>query len=135
MHIIWLILVLLFVIIEALTVNLVIIWAAIGALFALAASYLTDNMGIQIMVFFIVTVIALILTRKIVKSKIDPKKIPTNLDSVIGKIGIVTKDGRVKIMGKDWAAISLDDNKIEEGKKVEVLEIKGVKLIVREVEK
>ena len=87
------------------------------------------------MVFFIVTVIALILTRKIVKSKIDPKKIPTNLDSVIGKIGIVTKDGRVKIMGKDWAAISLDDNKIEEGKKVEVLEIKGVKLIVREVEK
>lgn len=140
MNIIWLIFVCIFVIIEALTVNLVSIWAAIGALFALITYYLTDNIGIQITVFFVVTILVLLIVKKFVKSKIEPVRTPTNLDAVIGKIGTVTKEvddnsGRVKVMGKDWAARTKNDEKIEVNKKVEILEIKGVKLIVKEVKK
>ena len=87
-----------------------------------------------------ITSIALILSRTFVKKVIKFEKEATNLDSVIGKIATVLKEvdsdsGRVKVMGKDWAARSVDGNKIEEGSKVKVLEIKGVKLIVEECEK
>jgi membrane protein implicated in regulation of membrane protease activity len=81
---------------------------------------------------------SLLATRKLVK-KLIKNKIKTNLDDVVGKKGIVIKSilkdeiGRVKVMGKDWAAIS--DEEIKEGTKVEILEIKGVKLVVEEEKK
>ena len=64
-------------------------------------------------------------------------KIPTNLDMVIGKKGIVTetieKDGigEVKVLGKKWSAYS--DKEIEENSKVKILSINGVKLKVEEI--
>ena len=39
----------------------------------------------------------------------------------------------VKLNGEEWSAISKDKVKIEKGKIVEVIQIEGVKLIVREV--
>ena len=68
------------------------------------------------------------------------KKEATNLDSVIGKIGVTLTDvtnfdGRVMVMGKNWAARSVNENIIKKDTKVKILEIKGVKLIVKEVEK
>jgi len=140
MEVIWLVLIILFVIAETLTFNFITIWGAIGALSAFITAYFTDNITIQIVVFFLITSIALILSRTFVKKVIKFEKEATNLDSVIGKIATVLKEvdsdsGRVKVMGKDWAARSVDGNKIEEGSKVKVLEIKGVKLIVEECEK
>lgn len=137
MGVIWLILVFVFVIIELLTVNLTTIWASIGALAAFITTYFTDNINIQLCVFFLVTIITLLLTRKFVQKIVNKKKEPTNLDSVIGKKAVVIKDitksgGRVKVMGKDWAALSVDDSLIEVGKNVEILKIEGVKLIVKE---
>ena len=137
MAVTWLILVLVFVVIELLTVNLVTIWASIGALAALITTYFTDNINIQLCVFFLVTIITLLLTRKFIKQVVNPKKETTNLDSVIGKTGVVIKDitksgGRVKVMGKDWAALSVDNSVIEVGKNVKIFKIEGVKLIVKE---
>ena len=68
----------------------------------------------------------------------DIKVTKTNIDMIIGKIGIVTKEinelspGRVKVSGKDWMAVS--NSHIDEGKKVRVLKIEGAKIIVREEE-
>ena len=39
------------------------------------------------------------------------------------------------VMGKNWAARSVNENIIKKDTKVKILEIKGVKLIVKEVEK
>ena len=63
--------------------------------------------------------------------------IPTNLDSVIGKEGVVTETinniegkGCVKVWGKEWSAISDDpDIVLENGDIVIIKEIRGVKLI------
>lgn len=140
MEYMWLVLIIVLLIIEALTVNLVTVWGAIGALFALITSIFTNNINIQIIVFFLVTTLLLIFTRPFMYKVLKVKKEATNLDSVIGKIGVTLTDvtnfdGRVMVMGKNWAARSFNENIIKKDTKVKILEIKGVKLIVKEVEK
>ena len=95
-------------------------------------------MTIQIIIFIILSVIALLITRPFV-AKVRKRKItPTNLDRVIGKEGIVTKEilknsyGEVKVAGNKWTATSKKE--IEEGKEIKVLKIEGVKLLVEEIE-
>ena len=69
------------------------------------------------------------------------KKTSTNIDGLIGKIGLVTKDidniqslGEVQINHDYWGAINYDECEvIKKGTKVEILDIRGDKLIVREV--
>ena len=133
----WMVLFLVLIIIEILTVALVSIWFAIGALASFIASFWIDSLWIQLAIFVVVSTISLLLTRKIVaKFKINDGE-KTNLDRVIGKIGIVTENidklvvGEVKVDGKKWSAIS--DKKINVGSKVEILSIDGVKLKVKEV--
>ena len=134
----WLILFVILLVIELFTVNLVSIWFAVGALAAGLVSYFIENMMIQIAVFIIVSAISLLLTNKFVEKLRNGKIVPTNLDRVIGKIGIVTEEitklepGEVKVDGKRWSAIST--KKIKVGRKVEILSIDGVKLHVKEVE-
>lgn len=134
----WLILFVILLVIELFTVNLVSIWFAVGALAAGLVSYFIDNMMIQIAVFIIVSAISLLLTNKFVEKLRNGKIVPTNLDRVIGKIGIVTEEitklepGEVKVDGKRWSAVST--KKIKVGRKVEILSIDGVKLHVKEVE-
>ena len=66
------------------------------------------------------------------------KKTATNLDRNIGKHGYVTETidnengtGQAKIMGLMWTARSKDGKILNEGDKVEVVEIQGVKAIVK----
>ena len=131
----WLTIFIILVIIELLTINLVTIWFAIGALITAIASLFTDNNLILCSIFAIVSSISLVLTQKIVKNAKNKKTIATNLDRVIGKIGIVTKEitslepGEVKVDGKYWSAIS--NSKIKKDSTVEILAIDGVKLKVK----
>ncbi len=132
----WMIVFLILLFIELVTVNLVSIWFAVGALFSFFVSYFIDLLYVQIIVFIVVSSISLLLTRKIV-DKMKGNKEATNLDRVIGKIGIVTceitklEPGEVKVDGKKWSAIST--KKISVGSKVEILSIDGVKLKVKEI--
>ena len=132
----WMIVFLILVFIELATVNLVSIWFAIGALCSFIVSYFIDIVYIQIITFIIVSSISLLLTRKIV-NRVKGQKEATNLDRVVGKIGIVTEEitklepGEVKVDGKKWSAIST--KKISVNSKVEILSIDGVKLKVKEI--
>lgn len=122
---------------ELTTVNLVSIWFAIGSLASFVTSLLVEEPTIQIAVFVIVSFISLVCTKSIVKKLRTKEIIPTNLDRVIGKIGVVTEEitklepGEVKVDGKRWSATSR--KKINVGSKVEILSIDGVKLSVSEV--
>lgn len=132
----WIIVFLVFTIIEIITINLVTIWFAIGAISAAIAALITDSVWIQLTIFFIASIITLIVTKPI-KEKITKNTNPTNLDRVIGMTGIVTEDieedevGEVKVDGKLWSAISEDNQQIKKGQKVEILEIKSTKLVVK----
>jgi len=134
---VWLVIFVVLSVLEMATVNLVSIWFAIGSLVAAITSLFVDNTMIQICVFVISSAISLALTQPVVKKLRSRKIIPTNLDRVVGKIGIVTEKvtklepGEVKVDGKRWSAVST--KKIDVGRKVEILSIDGVKLHVKEV--
>ena len=126
------------VVLEIATTQIVSIWFAIGALASLIATLAgVEQLWIQIVIFVLVSAIAVVATRPIVKRIVNKKAEPTNADMVIGKTGIVTEkidnlapSGMVKAGGQVWTARSADDSVIEENERVIVKEISGVKLIV-----
>ena len=131
----WLVMVIALTIIEAATVNLVTIWFIASALVALVISIFVDNIFIQFLVFVVLGVILLFLTRKTLLKLLKVNDEKTNADMVIGKEAVVTesisknKPGEVSVLGKRWTATS--DIPIQKDELVEVLEIEGVKLKVR----
>ena len=134
---VWFVLAIILIFIEVATVNLVCIWFAIGCLLAGLISLVVENTVIQFVIFLITSILSLILTKPFIKKIRTKGIVKTNLDRVVGQIGIVTMDidklepGEVKVDGKKWMAVS--DNKIISGSKVEILAIDGVKLKVKEI--
>lgn len=138
MYIFWAAAIILFGIAEAVTAQLVSIWFLIGAIAALIAAFFGANLIIQIIVFIAVSILALVITRPLVKKYINPKKEHTNADRVIGQVGIVAEDidniratGQVKADGKIWTARATDNSIIPSGCEVIIEKIDGVKLIVK----
>lgn len=132
---IWLIAFLGLLLVEFLTVGLVSIWFAFGALAALITTFITESLLVQVLVFVVISIIALLVTRPLMKKfKVNGFE-PTNTDRVIGKVAEVTKEikpnvyGEVVIFGTEWMAAS--EEKIAVGEKVVVEKIEGAKLIVR----
>lgn len=132
----WIVLFVFLVVLELSTVNLVSIWFAIGAVASFVTTYFTDNAAIEWSVFVLVSFVSFLLTKPLVK-RFSLIPIKTNLDQVIGAIGVVTEDivplqiGEVKVNGKKWSAIS--EIPIKKGSNVTILSIDGVKLKVEEV--
>jgi membrane protein implicated in regulation of membrane protease activity len=133
----WLIVIIVLSAIECLTVSLTTVWYVASAFVALILSFITDNIVVQFGTFVILGTILLATTRTYLVKLTDKKKVPTNLDRIVGTNGIVTVEinidqpGEVKVDGKRWTAFS--DNKIEVGKTVKVLSINSVKIKVEEV--
>ena len=125
------------VIIEAMTVNLTTIWFAIGAVAAWLI-YLTGlGLEVQIVIFFLVSIVCLIFTRPIAVEKLKVGRYKTNADSLIGQsckvesvIDNINNMGTVNVRGQMWTARSADDQVIEKDEIVIIKEIIGVKLIV-----
>lgn len=137
---IWLIIFIALVVIELITVGLVSVWFAAGAVAAFITSYFTDSMFIQIPIFIVVSIISLIITRPLVKKWSSKNIIKTNVNKLIGETAVVLEDlsktnmGKVKVDGQIWSAINSEKGKILKDSEVEILSIEGVKLIVRKKE-
>lgn len=138
MTIIWLVLAVVMAVVEASTVQLVSVWFAVGAVAGCITSLLTDSVPIQIIVFAVVTALALLITRPMVKRMKVKKAEATNSDRYIGKTGVVLQaidnaaaKGLVRVGSTTWTARSQDGQPIEEGASVTVCAIEGVKLIVK----
>ena len=135
----WAIVLIILILAEIFTFNLVSIWFVIGSIVAFAMSFFNDNMILQILVFVVVSLLTLIITKPLCNKYMNKKRENTNLDSVVGKIAIVVKEptktskGQAKVEGKIWTVVSEDILSIDD--KVEVEEIEGVKLKVRKVKK
>ena len=137
LSIVWAILIVVFVVVEGQTLGLTSIWFAVGSLGGLIAALIGVPVMAQVIVFTVITAIMLIYTRPIARKhlKIGSKK--TNINALIGEIGVVTKEisvhqyGQVKLKGQIWTAKSIDEATIAVEQEVEILAIEGVKLIVR----
>lgn len=138
--IIWLVLLLLFAGGEAATVGLTSIWFAAGALVALIAALLGAGVGIQIVLFLVVSLLCMAAVRPLARRHLNNKVEPTNADRAIGAEAQVTEDidnihgkGAVIIRGVTWTARSEDGASIPAGTMVKVLRIEGVKVFVERI--
>ena len=137
---VWLIIAGLFFVGEIATVGFLIFWFGIGALIAMIVSFFTSNIIIQTTIFVISSTILIFATKPFVKKFADVKKTNTNVYSIIGKKALVIKTidpihsvGQIKNNGEVWTAESENNQVIDEGSEVEILEIKGVKAIVKPI--
>lgn len=136
---IWLAMVILFLLIEMVTVSLVSIWFVGGAVVALFSSLLGMPVPGQIVLFFLVSLGLLIATRPFVKKYVKPHNIRTNYEQVIGgrvqvteRIDNSAETGTVVYNGQEWSARSIEDTVVfEAGETATVQEVRGVKLYVK----
>lgn len=137
---VWLILLIVFLIVEATTVSLVCIWFAGGSIIGLIAAALHAPWWLQILLALAVSLVLLIFTRPIAVKYFNKGRIKTNVNSLIGKQAIVIGEinnlqetGQVMVGHQQWTARSAEDGVIiPEGAVVVIEEIKGVKLMVRD---
>ena len=128
--ILWAIGVLFFIIMEFMTFGLTHIWYAFGCIFAIF---------LQLVIFIVSSTVLVLLTRPIAEKHVNGKTKKTNIDRLIGQTAIVKEtinnkkeQGVVRINGMDWTARAEEiDEVILKGKPVEILDIQGIKLIVR----
>ncbi|MBQ9098946.1 MAG: NfeD family protein [Clostridia bacterium] len=135
---VWIAVLVLAVVLEAVTSDLVAIWFFPAALVSLVLSLFEVPWWVQILLFVVVGLLLVIATRPLCRRLLAGKAVKTNAESLIGKVCIVTEEirnidevGEVKVGGLCWSARSQDPTRvIAVGEQVTILEIQGVKLIV-----
>ena len=138
----WIAALVVFIVVEAVSVGLVSIWFALGSVAALICAMLHGPIWLQILWFVAVSAVTLYFTRPLVKKYVNAKSVATNADRNIGRHAVVTEridnlssTGAVQLDGVAWTARSVsDDEPIEKGTTVTVREIRGVKLVVEPAE-
>lgn len=135
----WLLICVLLIGIELATMGLTTIWFAVGSFAAFIAAIAGGNLFVQLLVLIIVSLVLLYFTRPLVVKYLNNRTVKTNIESLIGKIAVVTEDisnmenkGQASVNGQNWMARSVDDSVgFVQGEQVEIVEIRGVKLIVK----
>lgn len=138
----WLLMAAIFIVVELVTLGLTTIWFAGGAFVAAIAGACGANLAIQVILFLVVSIVLLVLTRPIAVKHLDSKIEKTNSEALIGKTAVVIQEinnvngtGQAKINGMEWTARAKNEDEIiSAGTNVNIVDISGVKLIV-EVEK
>ena len=139
--ILWLLVMLAFIAVEAATVTMVSTWFAVGALAAMICAMLSTPVWFQIVVFLVMSTALLLFLRNVAKKYFIPKLTKTNVDSVIGSTGLVTVQidnvnaaGQVKLGAMEWTARSTTGDVIPVGAQIRVDRIEGVKVYVTPVQ-
>lgn len=135
---IWLGIMILFLIIEAVTVGLTTIWFAAGALVAMIACALGLGVTGQLILFFAVSLLLLYFTRPLAIKYMNPHKIRTNYEDAVDKIVKITETvdningtGKAMLGGQEWTARTKQEGVLlGEGTLAKVVAVEGVKLIV-----
>ena len=140
---VWLGVIVVSAIIEACTMDLVSIWFAIGALLPLILSATTSlAWPYQILIFIVISAVLILSLRKITKKWLfKNSNYQTNKNALIGKeVRMLEKTdidhvGSVKIGDVTWSAVGNEKQTILKGKLVEIVDLEGNKLKVKEIKK
>lgn len=137
---IWVLIALVFGIVEIFTPSFIAMSIAIGCLLSALGAGLDASFSTQLILFSVGTATAFFTVRPLMlkfghKSSRDVR---TNVDALTGKTGRVTEvvdnaqaTGRALVEGDDWRVISADDSLIAVGETVEVIRVDSTRLIVR----
>ena len=137
----WLVLMIVFVVAELVTVGLVSIWFAAGALAALLVAIFGGNIWIQIILFAVVSIVLLFATRPLARKFFNSRLVRTNADTLIGekvriteRVSNADQTGAAVANGQEWTVRANNDKDIfEVGEPAQVTRIEGVKLIVDKI--
>ncbi len=134
----WLVAIAVLLVIEIITLGLTTVWFVPGALIAFFLSLSGASWQLQWGICFLLSLLMFYFVRPSAVRKFNVKREKTNLDRIIGTEGKVLENidnfngkGTVLVDGKEWIAKSENGNIIKEGSIVTILEITGVKLIVK----
>ncbi len=139
----WLIVLIVCCIIEAITMGLTTIWAAIAALPMIFIARTGLGFQWQLLIFVVVTLALVFGTRPLVLKKLRPGRTKTNINTMIGEEVLVTKEiskfqkGEAKARnGVIWTVQAMqEDQQISKGTVCSVEAVEGNTLIIKPIEK
>jgi membrane protein implicated in regulation of membrane protease activity len=139
--IIWLVLGVVLIVAEVFTLGFVLLWFGIGAIAAAMVGLAGGGLGLQFLVFALVSVALTIMSRTLLYDYLPhPGHIlKSGIEALPGKIGTVTHESTgalheaaVKVYGSTWTAYPIDaETQLKPGEKVEVVEVRGSSIYVR----
>jgi len=138
---IWISVIVLAVILEAVTDQLIAIWFVPAAIVSTVLDFMNVDFIFQVLVFLVISIVGIIFIRKyLTRFKNDPST-RTNIDAIIGEKCVVTERistfagcGQAKVKGQLWSARGVnEDDEFEVGEVLKVVAIEGVKLICKKI--
>jgi membrane protein implicated in regulation of membrane protease activity len=137
----WFSVILLTLVIESQTADLVSIWFAPGAFIAMILAFCDVHITVQLAVFVVITVVGLILTFTVIRPRLKASRRneKTNAEALAGRTVLVEEDidnriptGVVKINGQLWTArMEEPTDRAAKGDWVEIVRVEGAKLICK----
>ena len=143
MLVFWIVLLIVLIVVEAVTAQMVTIWFAAGALVAFLAAALNMPLLVQVIAFLVVSILMLIFTRPIMTKHLNAKTTKTNAESLVGEkarvlipVNNLKSEGQVMVNGMEWTARSTKDEvTFAKDEMVKIVGISGVKLIIEKLNK
>ena len=140
MTLIWIAAMVIFGVVEAITVGLTSIWFVVGSVAGLIAAICGGPIWLQLALFFVVSIVCLAATRPLVKKLLHKDVTATNADRVLGQTARVTENidnavptGAVYVGGMTWTARSESGQPIPRNAQVKIVRMEGVRLFVEPV--
>ena len=137
---IWLAVIVVTVVIEGLTLDMVSVWFTAGAIVPLIlAAVGAVGWEIQLIIFIVISTVLILTLRKVTKRLLFKNGSKEQINTIIGKqtkmIEDATEDtmGSIKINDVVWSAKSEKDETIKKGELVEIIRVSGNKAIVKKV--
>lgn len=134
---IWILIAIVFVILELTTNTFVLLWFAIGSVTAAVLNYLGFDIYVQFIAFAIVSLVLILSTRKFA-NRITPESTKkTTAERLIGRTGKVIREIDantfvVNVSGEEWSAHTNDSIDVDD--KVKVVGINSIILIIEKVD-
>ncbi|MCS4484255.1 NfeD family protein [Gleimia sp. 6138-11-ORH1] len=135
----WFLIALLLAVLEVISVDLFFLTLAIAATAAGVGSYFGLDLWWQIGIFAVVSVVLLLTlrpwARKLLEKSVPDTKL--NFQALLGQAvqveaAVNDTDGRVRLAGDTWTAVTKDSRVLEVGETAYVVEIKGATVVVSE---
>ena len=137
---IWLAVIVVTVVIEGITLDMVSVWFTAGAIVPLIlAAVGAVGWEIQLIIFIVISTVLILTLRKVTKRLLFKNGSKEQINTIIGKqtkmIEDATEDtvGSIKINDVVWSAKSEKDETIKKGELVEIIRVSGNKAIVKKV--
>lgn len=135
----WLAIAAVMAVIELASQSLITVWFVFGAIVAFVAGMLGASLAAQIVIFLVVSLASLALLRPFILKHRRMGEIhePTQIGRyaiVVERVDPVAQTGRVETDDHmTWAALSADGAPIEVGARVQVVEQRSIRLVVKRI--